>query len=399
MRRLASHHPSLASSGCPLPQPHLTDTDRPAIGSRPSDLERLVVFAGTFRDLPTDDRERLADRLADVHDGLAERLLLHTCHRAELVAVLGSSEMDAIGLPAFRGADAVQRVLTVTAGLDSAVVAEEQLLGQIRDAYSAALARHETGPILNELMRRALRFGKRVRSAALPGGDRSLAERAVEWVGQRPPAGDSALVVGTGTMARQLGLGLAAMGLRITIASRSLARAERLADLLPGDGHAAALLDGALEEGSAWAVVGLATRTAGPILGSHIGPGVVVDLCAPSGVAPSLRPMLGDRLLDLDRLGEAITALPPATERRLRADLNDERDRFLAWLAERGSGDEIARLRRRADDVRRTHLDRLRQRADLRDDQLDAVERMTTALVNELLHEPTLRLRQREDRT
>jgi len=382
-----------------LPQPHLTDTDRPAIGSRPSDLERLVVFAGTFRDLPTDDRERLADRLADVHDGLAERLLLHTCHRAELVAVLGSSEMDAIGLPAFRGADAVQRVLTVTAGLDSAVVAEEQLLGQIRDAYSAALARHETGPILNELMRRALRFGKRVRSAALPGGDRSLAERAVEWVGQRPPAGDSALVVGTGTMARQLGLGLAAMGLRITIASRSLARAERLADLLPGDGHAAALLDGALEEGSAWAVVGLATRTAGPILGSHIGPGVVVDLCAPSGVAPSLRPMLGDRLLDLDRLGEAITALPPATERRLRADLNDERDRFLAWLAERGSGDEIARLRRRADDVRRTHLDRLRQRADLRDDQLDAVERMTTALVNELLHEPTLRLRQREDRT
>gem|GEM_PF-3417094 len=382
-----------------MPQPHLTDTDRPAIGSRPSDLERLVVFAGTFRDLPTDDRERLADRLADVHDGLAERLLLHTCHRAELVAVLGSSEMDAIGLPAFRGADAVQRVLTVTAGLDSAVVAEEQLLGQIRDAYSAALARHETGPILNELMRRALRFGKRVRSAALPGGDRSLAERAVEWVGQRPPAGDSALVVGTGTMARQLGLGLAAMGLRITIASRSLARAERLADSLPGDGHAAALLDGALEEGSAWAVVGLATRTAGPILGSHIGPGVVVDLCAPSGVAPSLRPMLGDRLLDLDRLGEAITALPPATERRLRADLNDERDRFLAWLAERGSGDEIARLRRRADDVRRTHLDRLRQRADLRDDQLDAVERMTTALVNELLHEPTLRLRQREDRT
>lgn len=381
-----------------MPQPHLTDTDRPTIGSRPSDLERLVVFAGTFRDLPTDDRERLADRLAEVHDGLDERLLLHTCHRAELVAVLGRSEMDGIGLPAFRGTDAVERVLTVTAGLDSAVVAEEQLLGQIRDAYSAALARHETGPILNELMRRALRFGKRVRSAALPGGDRSLAERAVEWAAQRPLAGDSALVVGTGTMARQLGLGLAAMGLRITIASHSLARAQRLAESLPGDGHAAAVLDTTLEESVPWAVIGLATRTAGPILGSHVGPGVVIDLCAPSGVDPSLRPLLGDRLLDLDRLGEAISALPPATERRLRADLNDERDRFVAWLAERGSSDEIARLRRHADDVRRAHLDRLRQRADLRDDQLEAVERMTTALVNELLHEPTLHLRQREDR-
>lgn len=356
-----------------------------------------MVFAGTFRDLPTDDRERLADRLAQLHDGLAERLLLHTCHRAELVAVLEDGELQPIGLRAFRGADAVQRVLTVTAGLDSAVVAEEQLLGQIRDAYSAALARHETGTILNELMRRALRFGKRVRSAALPGGDRSLAERAVDWVMQRPRAGDAALVIGTGAMARQLALGFAAIGLQCTVASRSLARAQRLADSLPGGQHVAATPHAALLESTAWAVVALATRTADPLLHAHAGTGVVVDLCAPSGVAASLWPALGDRLLDLDRLGEATTALPPATERRLRAELLDERDRFVAWIAQRGSGDEIAQLRQRADDVRRQHLDRLRRRADLRDDQLAAVERMTGALVNELLHEPTLRLRQRAD--
>lgn len=382
-----------------MPQPHLTDTDRSPNGTRTSELERLVVFAGTFHDLPTDDRERLASRLASVRGGLAERLLLHTCHRAELVAVVTDSEVDAIGLPALRGTDAVQRVLTVTAGLDSAVVAEEQLLGQIRDAYSAALARHETGPILNELMRRALRFGKRVRSAALPGGDRSLAERAVEWVMQRPRVGDTALIVGTGTMARQLALGFAASGLQCTIASRTAARAERLADSLPGAGHSLAMLDEAFAQDSAWPVVALATRTAGPLLSSFTGPGLVIDLCAPSGVAPSLRPVLGDRLLDLDRLGDATNALPPAIERRLRSELLDERDRFVAWLAERSSGDEIARLRRHANDVRRQHLERLRRRADLRDDQLAAVERMTGALVNELLHEPTMRLRQRTDRT
>lgn len=376
-----------------MSQPTLADTDRLDAPDHASDLDRLVVFAGTFRDLPTDDRERLASHLASVEDGLTERLLLHTCHRAELVAVLETDAAEP-SLPTWRGADAVERVLTVTAGLDSAVIAEEQLLGQVRDAYTAALARHETGPILNELMRRALRFGKRVRSAALPGGDHSLAQRALEWIAGHG-ALDEALVVGTGVVAREVAGGLAARGARCTIASRSADRAERLVASLPAGGHAIADLETALA--GRHRLIVLATRTAGPILGTHDGDGLVVDLCAPSAVEPSLRRALGERLLDLDRLGHATNALPVAAERRLRAELSEERDRFVTWLSERGVRDEIVRLRDRADDVRRRHLDRLRRRADLRDDQLAAVERMTGALVNELLHEPTLRLREQAD--
>ncbi|HEX5396069.1 MAG TPA: hypothetical protein VFX74_03155 [Candidatus Limnocylindria bacterium] len=372
----------------------LADTDRLDAPDHASDLDRLAVFAGTFRDLPTDDRERLAARLASVQDGFTERLLLHTCHRAELVAVL-QTDTAGPGLPTWRGADAVERVLTVAAGLDSAVIAEEQLLGQVRDAYTAALARHETGPILNELMRRALRFGKRVRSAALPGGDHSLAQRALEWIAGHG-ALDEALVVGTGVVAREVAAGLAARGTRCTIASRSADRAERAVASLPGGAHAVANLETALASGHGLIV--LATRTAGPILNTDAGEGLVVDLCAPSAVEPSLRPALGERLLDLDRLGHATSALPAGAERRLRAELGEERDRFVTWLSERGARDEIVRLRNRADDVRRRHLDRLQRRADLRDDQLAAVERMTGALVNELLHEPTLRLRERVER-
>jgi glutamyl-tRNA reductase len=372
----------------------LTDTDQRATPAPTSDLDRLVVFAGTFHDLPTDDRERLASRLAAAKEGLAERLLLHTCHRAELVAVLDPEAADS-RLPRWRGADAVERVLTVAAGLDSAIVAEEQLLGQVRDAYTAALARHETGPILNELLRRALRFGKRVRSAALPSGDRSLAARALQWVAQRDVAGD-VLIVGTGMVAGQIGAGLASRGLRCTIASRSTERAGRLAAELRG-GRAAASVEAALVDTTAWQLIVLATRTAGPILTVHAGSGLVIDLCAPSGIDPGLRPALGERLLDLDRLGHSTNALPPTTERRLRTELADERDRFVAWLAQRGSRDEIRRLHDRAEDARHRHLERLRRRADLRDDQLQAVERMTGALVNELLHEPMLRLRERTD--
>lgn len=373
-----------------MPQPSLTDTPRlPATAS--PDLDRLVVLAGTFRDLPTDDRERLAERLASIRDGIAERLLLHTCHRAELIAVLGPGA-DVADPPAWRGADAIERVLTVVAGLDSAILAEEQLLGQVRDTYSAALARHETGPVLNELMRRALRFGKRVRSAALPGGDRSLAQRALEWIDRRGRP-RTALIVGTGTVAREVASRLAADGVRLTVVSRSPERAHGLVASLAGDRHRVAGPDAIT---ASHELIVLATRVAEPLLTRFDGNALVVDLCAPSGVDAALRPVLGDRLIDLDRLGHPGATLPAAVEGRLRAELADERDRFVAWLAQRGTRDEIVDLRRRADAVRRRHLDRLRRQAGLGDEQLAAVERMTGALVNELLHEPTIRLRNEE---
>jgi glutamyl-tRNA reductase len=385
-----------------MPQSNLTDT-RPVASPRPEpnldrSLDRIVVFAATFRDLPTDRREQLADRFGAVHDGLAERLLLHTCHRAELIAVVDDDvDTDDIGPPSWRGADAVERVLTVTAGLDSAIAGEEQLLGQVRDAYREALDRGETGPFLNELLRRALRFGKRVRSAALPTGDHSLAERSLEWLEQAGVGqGDEVLVVGTGTVARQLAAGLAGRGIRTTIASRNLERALALAGGLAGN-HGASVLRGPIAPGARWTAVALATRTADPLL-LHDPGGLVIDLCAPAGVAAPARQVLGGRLLDLDALGAgARSTFTPRVEQRLRDELRNERDAYTAWLAERRNADGVATLRKHAADVTGRHLDRLRHRADLRDDQLAAVSQMARALVAELLHEPTVHLRTADD--
>jgi glutamyl-tRNA reductase len=368
-----------------------------------TDLERIVVFAGTFRDLPTDRREHLADRFATLRDGIAEHLLLHTCHRAELIAVLAdpvaavTAESNAAGARVWRGADAVERVLTVTAGLDSAIAGEEQLLGQVRDAYREALARHETGVLLNELLRRAIRFGKHVRSEALPGGDHSLAERSLDWLIERGiRTSDEVLVVGTGTVARQLAAGFAGRGIPTTIASRNLDRAQELAASLPGQQRAATLKD-ALRPGRSWRAVALATRTADPLL-LHDPHGLVVDLCAPAAVAPDLREGLGDRLLDLDALGAGTrSTFAPNVERRLRDELAVERDAYLAWLGERRNADGVTQLRRHAATLADRHLKRLRGRSDLREDQLQAVAQMTRALVAELLHEPTVHLRAADD--
>jgi glutamyl-tRNA reductase len=366
-----------------------------------SELDRLVVAGATFDDLPTGRREALAAALAQLAARLPERVVLHTCHRVELVAVLSEDgELPSLpGMRRWQGAAAAERLLLVAGGLDSAVVAEEQLLGQVRDAYTAALARGETGPLLNDLFRRAVRFGKRVRSAANPARDRSLADRAIEWTAARLERGvGTAVVFGTGEIGTRLAVGLAAMGLDCTVASHSTDRAGRLVARLAGKpaSHRAVTVEEGLSAASAADVVALATRTAGPILGAEPrASALIVDLCAPPAVPAELRESIGDRLLDLDRLGVSSPgsgSLSPAAERRLRRELVEERDRFVAWVRGRSAGDGIGLLRSHAEELRRRHLDRLRRRADLTPEQLAAVESMSSALLAELLHVPTVQL-------
>jgi glutamyl-tRNA reductase len=373
-------------------------------------LKRLVVASATFRDHDTDGREVLAAALGATADGLGERVLLHTCHRVELIAYSGIDE-DLADLPRIleqrSGRAAAERVLLVASGLDSAVLAEEQVLGQVRDAYRVALSRGQTGPVVNELLRRAIRFGKRVQSFAQPIGDRSLADRAMRWVEERmelaarPPM--TALVVGTGEMGRILAGRLASDGSRVTVASRDGDRAARLVAELPHpERHAAILISEALDRPLTHDVVAIAVRSGKTRLEvRHLGaePPLVVDLSSPSAVTAEAAERLGERLLDLDRLGAAADArrLSADVERRLRAEAADEATAFAAWLEVRASGDAIARLRAHGEEVRRRHVDRLRLRSSLDEEQAAAVEAMTVAMFGELLHGPTVRLRQDPD--
>ncbi|MGH2454832.1 MAG: 3-hydroxyacyl-CoA dehydrogenase NAD-binding domain-containing protein, partial [Candidatus Limnocylindria bacterium] len=303
-----------------------------------------MVLAATFREADTHDRERLAARLRKVGAALPERVMLHTCHRVELVGVAppGWEPPTARGLHLHRGPAAVERTLLVVGGLDSAVVAEEQLLGQVRGAYASALEHGESGPVLNELFRRAIRFGKAVRSEALPGADASLADRSVRWVTERMgPGAGSALVIGTGTMGTQLARLLAEVGMTVTVASRHAERAERVAAALPSsEGHQALLVDDALADPGRHDVLAVAIRSATAVIqrrhvASRPVPPLVVDLSAPRAVSEEAARLLGARLLDLDRLGldAASTRLTSRAQRRLRRAAAQERDRFLAWLA------------------------------------------------------------------
>ena len=326
-----------------------------------------------------------------------ERVLLDTCHRVELVSV------DDAPTPGrcFAGRDAIRRVFEVLAGFDSAVVAEEQLLGQVRATYQKALVDGTTGPILNELFRRALRFGRRVRTHARPGTDRSLADRGASWLlerlGEEPAA---VLVAGTGEMGRLAAMHLARAGHRITIVSHSTERGRAVMENLPGSQHRLAVgtLEPAMVATSKAAV--LAVRSREPLLSAlHLQAGAspwTIDLSTPAAVSADAAALLGHRLLTLDRLGEIAGAAPvlaPGVERRLRAEIDDEVERFVSWLETRRSADALAILHGEADAIRRRHLDRLRRSGGLRPEQLAAVEAASAAMVGELLHGPSVELR------
>ena len=360
-----------------------------------TDLHQIRVRFATFRDLTFDERSAHAAQLSIVP--AVEHLLLDTCHRVELVSV---DDAPTAGR-CVAGREAIMRVLEVVAGFDSAVVAEEQLLGQVRAAYEAALADGSTGPILNELFQRALRFGRRVRSHARPGTDRSLADRGASWLLERLGADPaSVLVAGTGEMGRLTAQLFARAGHRITIVSGSEERGRRVVDHLPGSQHR--LVVGPLEPAmvsKARAVV-LAVRSREPTLSAlHLEAGTLpwtLDLSTPSAVSADAAALLGGRLLSLDGLGEIVGTEPilaPEVERRLRAEMNIEAERFVAWLETRRSADALAILHGEADVVRRRHLDRLSRSAGLGPEQLAAVEAASAAMVGELLHGPSVELR------
>jgi glutamyl-tRNA reductase len=204
-------------------------------------------------------------------------------------------------------------------------------------------------------------------------------------------------VVGTGEVGRTLAMRFAARGASVTVASRSTKRAATVVAELPHlERHGAARISDALAGQLHHDIVALAVRSGVSRLDARhlIGPRLlVVDLSSPSTVAPEAAALLGDRLLNLDRLGiPGARRLSADVEHRLRDEARAEASAFAAWLELRASGDGIALLRGHAEEIRRRHLDRLRQKGRLDDDQTAAIEAMTVAMFGELLHVPTVRL-------
>lgn len=373
--------------------------------------------------------EQLAAALARLHDRTGGAVLLSTCNRTELylasdtkaardeaIAALADSRNVPVpeGVRFFHleGQEAIRHLFSVAAGVDSLVVGESEILGQVRSAFSAATAAGSSNAVLARLFHAALRAGRRARSETEIGAHGlSVAALAVQLC--RKVVGDlrrkTVLVVGAGEMGQRTAAALVQQGAgRLLVTTRRSGFAEQIARELGGVALGMDQLPAALTEADV-----TVTCTAAPeaiISAEDVArsmaqrpqrPHLIVDIAVPRDVDAGAREVPGVHLYDIDDLEAAAEANREARRREVaavEAIIADEAQRFEAWLASRRVAPAIALLRSKAEATRRAELERTFARlSHLPDADRARIEAMSKALVNRLLHEPVTRLRESEN--
>jgi glutamyl-tRNA reductase len=392
-----------------------------------------MVVGVSHRTAPVPVLERLAAAPADLPQLLAdlltgefvgEALVLSTCNRVEVYAGVtgfhgGLTEIVA-ALARRAGctptelapyayvhydAEAVRHAYLVATGLDSMVIGEAQILGQLRDAYAVAAEQDATGRLLHELMQQALRVGKRAHAeTGIDRAGQSIVSAALDLAvadaafggaaeGGGTLAGRSALVVGAGAMGalalatlRRAGAG------PLYVHNRTPDRAVRVAEL-----HGARPVP--VLDLSTVDIVVSATASRGHVIGPAdvTGPVTIVDLAVPRDVDPAVAALPGVRLIDLERLGEALRHEGgfDANRAAVEAIVAAEVEAFLSWLRGLDVAPTLAALRGRAEEVVAAELRRLAQRhPELSDEQRADVAHSLHRVVQRLLHQPTVKVRE-----
>ena len=396
----------------------------------------VVVIGLNHRTAPLDLLERTAvddARLPKVlHDlcsrsNLSEAVVLSTCNRIEVYAIAekfhGGYEdvrnffVDLSFLPAEEFAEhlyvhyddaAVAHLFSVAAGLDSAVLGESEILGQVGSAWERARDEGTTGFALNLLFRQALEVGKRVRTETGIGrGITSVAQAAVAMATDRlgTLAGRRVLLLGAGEMGEVMATSLAAAGAsEVVVANRTWQTAQDLAERIGG--RAVRLAD--LHAELVTADVLLTSTGASTIMLEHADlasamahrdrrPLLIVDIAMPRDVDPAAGALDEVTLLDMDDLRRFVAVGVEGRQREAanaNAIVEEEVDRYRSTTSAREAAPLVTALREQAEGVRSAELDRLAARlSGLDDTQRAAVEALTKGIVAKLLHEPTVRLK------
>jgi glutamyl-tRNA reductase len=355
-------------------------------------------------------------------------VLLSTCNRTEIYArstKFHSAVSDVLDFLAEQGGappeefsehlytyyddSAVSHLFGVAAGLDSMILGEGEILGQVRAAWQYADAEGASGQALARVFRHAIAVGKRVRTDTAIGRSALSISSAAVALAERTMfslRGRSMLILGAGDVAEGLGRALAAAGAGdVVVANRTHARAVALAEKLGGE----AVGLGELPEVLARVDVLLTATDSTEV---HVersdieavmerrdgAPLLIVDVAVPRDVDPGAGQVPGVTLHDVDDLRERTEAALDERRREVatvREIIGQELERFQIDRAAREVAPLVTELRARAEEVRRGELERFAAKLDaLPDDARRTVDALTQGIVNKLLHEPTVRLKE-----
>ena len=381
-------------------------------------LERMTVPAS-----------RLPKSLADLtsRENITEAVVLSTCNRIEIYAFAEKfhgayqdirnffAEVSHVvpeefsdHLVGLYDADAARHLFSVASGLDSAVLGEHEILGQVRVAWETAAAEGAVGPVLNPLFRHALEVGKRVRTeTAISRNITSVSQAAVAMATDRLGTleGRKVLVVGAGEMGEGLARALHGGGVaQILVANRTWERAVEVAERLGGNAvrlddlpHHLAEVDVLLTSTGASAVI-LEHGDLATVVGERDGRGLlVVDIAVPRDVDPAAGEIEGITLLDMDDLRDFAAAGIRERQREVtavQAIVDVELDRYVGESTARSVAPLVANLRARGEAVRSTEMERFAGRlGNLDESQREVVDALVAGIVGKLLHEPTVRMK------
>jgi glutamyl-tRNA reductase len=396
----------------------------------------LIVVGLSHRTAPVEQREKAAltdggarALLRDLVDdpAILEAVTISTCNRTEVYvraedgsraeeivcdAIVAHTEISRDELDCARYAHREERtvshLLRVAASLDAMVVGESEIQGQVRTAYERAKEEDTVGPVLDSLFRKALETGKRVRhETAIGAGAVSVASVAVELAREAVSRLEDrrALLIGAGDVAEATACALVESGVReLVVANRTVSTARRLADRIGGQGVG---FDRLADELVAADIVISSTDAPHPLLGHNdveramrARPGrpmVLIDIAVPRDLEADIASVPGVRLYDIDDLERVVTV--NLNGRMREAELAEvivqaEAHRFTEWRRGLAVAPTIGSLRERAESIRAGELERVAgQWESLGDEDRERVEQVTRAIVNKLLHEPTVRLR------
>lgn len=363
--------------------------------------------------------ERIVDTLRFLKSSTGEITVISTCNRTEFYAASAEAERTlrhfiyhhsgldtgALDRALYRleGRDAVRHLLRVSCGLDSMIVGEPQILGQVREALQLAQQADSAGPVITALFQAALNAGKTARAATgISRGALSVSQAAVDLASDRLGGLESrsALVVGAGETGTIVARNLRSRKIgRLTIANRTFERAEHLAADLHGTAVEIERLAAAI---SAADVVITSTGAADPVITEQIVKAacserqgsdlLMIDIAVPRDIESGVDELPGVTVADLDDLSDLIQS---NKDRRMDAaseveqDVDERTDDFLSWLAGHRSGETIRDLYHHADAIRFDQLERaLKRMPNLDERERERLEIFSYQLVNALLHQP-----------
>ena len=374
--------------------------------------------------------DELPGALSQLGRGFESAAILSTCNRTEayvttpealrdawpvlrtLAELKGACEPHIDAFYVYNGSEAARHLFRVAAGVESMVLGEAEILGQVRTAFAAATAAGTSDALLSRLFHSAIRVGRRARSQTNIGRHSvsvsstavSLARRTLGELASR-----TVLVVSAGEAGKLTARNLAERGAsRILVTSRTFERAVQLAADLGGSAVPFQGLKEALTQSD---IVITSTGAPSFLIGPEVmaevvaqrdgRPLLLIDIAVPRDVDPAVREFPHVHLYDIDDLRAVSEENLEARQReveKVEVLVKEEMTRFSKWWRSRGVIPTVAALRERAERIRREEVARtLRRLPDLSEEERRRVEAMASAIVKKLLHAPIARLKSSGD--